>query len=476
MNGRWFMLFVSVLVCLGLLAGCAAPATLAPTEQVSASPIPATQAPSSAATSPSIAATSPSSTTTPPLCAAATTSGAPKTLSMLYMKHWAPGADQVIKNEAEAWGKVNNVNINFTMIAEADFQLKIANEIENKTGAADIVLMRTTSPILYQDSLVDVSDVAQEVTARDGDFYEANKAESYTGSAYVTIPLYSVISIWFYRIDVLKAAGVEFPKTYDEFIDFAKKVNDPANNNYAFGLSYNKSRDATLFTQSVLWAYGSKVTDADGKTITFNSPETLAALKFIVSLYTNKLEPAGVTGWNDSGNNQAFLANQLVTTNNGPSIYYQLKSANDPKLDNVALAKWPSGPAGSPVMMDTYGLGILKTSQNQDLAKCLLRYIYQPENLQAFYNAGMGFQNPTISTYTTMDVFTSDPKLKVVTDMLADAHAPGWPGPVTRAVAQIEAQFVLSDMVENVLVNGVTPEAAVDAATQSIKDIYDKYK
>jgi multiple sugar transport system substrate-binding protein len=450
-----FQFFVAILLLVGLLAGCAAPATIVPTGPANASPAPATQVPTSAA---------------------APSSSAPTTLSILYMQHWAPGADQVIKNEAIAWGKENNVTINFNTIAEADFALKIANEIDNKSGAPDIVLMRTTSPILYQDSMVDVSDIAKEVVTRDGEFYPANKAEAYTGTAYVTVPLYSVISVWFYQMNVLKAAGVEFPTTYADFLDFAKKVNDPQNNDYAFGLSFNKSRDATLYTQAVLWAFGSKVTEADGKTIAFNSPETLAALKYIASMYTDKLMPAGVTGWNDASNNQAFLAGQLVTTTNGPSIYYQLKSTKSPLLDTVNLAKWPAGPAGSPVMMDTYGLGILKSSKNQALAKSLLRYIYQPANLEAFYNAGMGFQNPTITKYSTMDVFTSDPKLKVVTDMLAAAHAPGWPGPVNKAVAEIEAQFVLSDMVERVLVDGITPEASVAETTKRIEDIYAKYK
>ena len=253
-------------------------------------------------------------------------------------------------------------------------------------------------------------------------------------------------------------------------------MNKPEDNLYAFGNSFSKTRDGILFTQAVLWAFGSHVTAEDGKTITFNSPETLAGLEYIVSLYNDKLMPPGITGWDDSSNNKAFLAGQLVTTQNGPSIYYQLKSQNDPNLANTGLANWPAGPAGRTSMMDTYGLGIMKYSQNQELAKDLLRYLYQPENLEAFYNAGMGFQNPTIEKYTTMDVFTSDPQLQVVTELLSTSHAPGWPGPVTRGVAEIEAQGVLPDMVARVLVDGITPQESVDEATKRIEDIYAKYQ
>ena len=212
------------------------------------------------------------------------------------------------------------------------------------------------------------------------------------------------------------------------------------------------------------------------KQLHFNSPETLEALNYTTSLYNDKLMPPGITGWDDSSNNKAFIAGQLVTTINGPSIYYQLKSTDDPLAEDTALVRWPQGPNGRPSMMDNYGLGIMKYSTKQDLAKDLLRYLYMPENLEAFYTAGMGFQNPTVAKYTTMDVFTGDPKLLEVTAMLPTSYAPGWPGPVTRAVAEIEAQGVITDMVARVLIDGISAEKSIAEATKRIEDIYAKYE
>ena len=169
-----FVLLTAVIL-IGLLAGCAAPTPNAPENQAEAPAAPNSSSEESS----------------------------PTTISILYMQHWAPGADEVIKNKAIEWGKTKNAEIQFDMIPEKDFEFKVANAVENKSGP-DVVLMRTTAPILYQDSLVDITDVANEIIERDGDFYQANKAESYTGSAYVTIPLYSVVPVWFYQIDKLK--------------------------------------------------------------------------------------------------------------------------------------------------------------------------------------------------------------------------------------------------------------------------------
>jgi hypothetical protein len=50
----------------------------------------------------------------------------------------------------------------------------------------------------------------------------------------------------------------------------------------------------------------------------------------------------------------------------------------------------------------------------------------------------------------------------------------GWPGPVTRGAAEVEAQNVMTDMVQRVLVDKLTPEKALDEATDRMKAIYAK--
>ena len=238
MKKKLLLVFVTTIIVFGLMVGCAAPAV----------PTPVAENASDSATQPVVDETD------------------KEKLSILYLQHWAPVLMKLFIKKQWSGGK-ENVEIQFDLIVEKDFEFKIANAVENKSGPD--VLMRTTSPILYQDSLVNITDIADELIARDGEFFPASKAQSYTGSAYVTLPLYSVVPIWFYRIDELKKANVEFPDTYEEFVDFAKKVNRPEENVYAFGTAISRSRDGILFTQAILWAFGSKVTDVDGKTVTF---------------------------------------------------------------------------------------------------------------------------------------------------------------------------------------------------------------
>jgi ABC-type glycerol-3-phosphate transport system substrate-binding protein len=123
--------------------------------------------------------------------------------------------------------------------------------------------------------------------------------------------------------------------------------------------------------------------------------------------------------------------------------------------------------------MDTYSLGIMKFSPNQELAKDLLRYLTADEGYVNFYTAGQGFQCPTLSDFAKLAVF-GDPKLKPVIDTLPYGRVSGWPGPATRGAAEVEAQGVMTDMVQRVLVDHLTPEQALDEATKRIQAIYAK--
>jgi len=393
-----------------------------------------------------------------------------KRITVMYMRHWVPAADDAVQKRAEEWGAKNGVEVQFDKIAEKDFDFKITTAVENKTGP-DIAMFRSSTPILFQDALVDVSDVAKALIAKHGEFYPANKAQTFTGKAWVAIPWYTIFPTWMYRIDLLNKANLKVPDTYEEVPVVAKAVANPAQGLYGFGIALSRSRDGILFTQSVLWAFGMKMASEDGKTVTFNSPQTLAGLKYIVDLA--KVMPPGVTGWDDSSNNTAWLAGKLAMTTNAPSIYYQTKTQNPELAANTGHAIWPKGPAGRPVMMDTYSLGIMKFSPNQELAKDLLRYLTTEEGYTNFYMAGQGFQCPTLATFTKLSVF-DDPKLKPVIETLPFGRTSGWPGPVTRAAAEVEAQGVMTDMVQRVLVDKLTPEKALDEATNRMKAIYAK--
>ena len=98
---------------------------------------------------------------------------------------------------------------------------------------------------------------------------------------------------------------------------------------WGFGNTYGIVPDGNNFNAMLIFAFGGSLQDAEGN-IVVDSPEAANALQFSSDLL-NKYEvmPSGVTGWDDTGNNQAYLSGQLAMTYNSGSILNAMRE-DDP--------------------------------------------------------------------------------------------------------------------------------------------------
>ena len=98
----------------------------------------------------------------------------------------------------------------------------------------------------------------------------------------------------------------------------------------------------------VLWAFGGKEFEADGKTVALNSPQTLKAVEWYTEMY--KVMDPGVTAWLDPDNNQAFLAGKVSATVNVNTIYLAARAAaaDRPRQEDADREHGPRQLAGRP--------------------------------------------------------------------------------------------------------------------------------
>jgi ABC-type glycerol-3-phosphate transport system substrate-binding protein len=102
------------------------------------------------------------------------------------------------------------------------------------------------------------------------------------------------IQVFCYRKDIFTEKGLTVPKTFDEWLAIAEKLNDPSAGKYAvaFGL---KDWDAIAYTFSYfLWSHGGDWLDKDYKPI-MNSPAGIEALETMIKLL--KYAPPGVISY-----------------------------------------------------------------------------------------------------------------------------------------------------------------------------------
>ena len=176
-------------------------------------------------------------------------------------------------------------------------------------------------PHLYAASVVDVSDVAEEIGTAQGGYYAEFQRELSRRQALARIPTgdhrrddgLSEILVRRYRRH-------KFPETWDDLRAAGKKLKDEGR---PLGQSLGQSvGDPVVFTYPFLWSFGGKEVEADGKTVAINSKETIEAVKYMAAFWKEAHDEGGLA-WDDSNNNRAFLSGTISATLNGASIYIE---------------------------------------------------------------------------------------------------------------------------------------------------------
>jgi multiple sugar transport system substrate-binding protein len=126
-----------------------------------------------------------------------------------------------------------------------------------------------------------------------GGLFDASlRAVMYQGKAY-SVPHYVSPTPLITRLDILDAAKVDPPKTWDEFIEVCKKLQKlPKLTGYGMCLGLHTDSDNNIMNK--IWSYGGKLVEADDKTVVLNSPGTVQAVKVIADMYRkHKIIPKG---------------------------------------------------------------------------------------------------------------------------------------------------------------------------------------
>jgi multiple sugar transport system substrate-binding protein len=160
----------------------------------------------------------------------------------------------------------------------------------------------------------------------------------YNGKTFA-LPLLASVRGLFYNKDVLADAGVQPPKTMDEFVKVCQAINDPPDF-YAFGMPI-ETFEGQAYISYFLWAAGGDWLDKNGR-CAVNSPEGVQALQFASDL-VNKYKVV-YPGWstvNRDDQQKVMIAGKMgmiMTANFFETI---AKSENpDLKLGVVPIPKW----------------------------------------------------------------------------------------------------------------------------------------
>ena len=167
-----------------------------------------------------------------------------------------------------------------------------------------------------QGHLLEVTDVVDKMQKVQGGLYPGLiRSVMHKGKAY-GVPQSLSPRPLVTRLDLLAAAKVAPPKTWDELIEVSKKLQKPPKLT-GYGMCLGLTPIPTMIFSISSGAYGGKLVEADNKTVTLHSPGTIAAVQFIADMYhKHKIIPKGSTSWDNTGNNKAYQSRQVIFVTN----------------------------------------------------------------------------------------------------------------------------------------------------------------
>lgn len=391
-------------------------------------------------------------------------------VNVLTWSNTLKAMDDVLREQAAAYTKAKGVEISLEFINQQDLPAKTAAIVESGAGP-DIINLWANGAHLFAKALVDVDDVANDLGKRLKGWTNIGKDIGMVGKSWKAVPWGIIPIALTYRDDWLKEVGYStFPDTWEDLSEAAKKLKDKG---HPVGFSLGRAiGDANQFHYPLLWSFGGKEVQKDGKTVAINSPETAKAVDYRRKLFRDG-ETDDVFAWDDAANNRAFLAGAVSITVNAASIYWAAKK-DAPQLRGVTNhALFPKGPAGrfgysSPIL-----LGVFRFSKAQKEAKEFIKWLMEPKQYSAWIGEGEGMMAGLLNYYEDDPVWKKDPKLETIRQIPKYVRMPGYPGPPSRQAQEALVKFVIVNMFARAA-KGMATAETIRQAEDELKTLYAK--
>jgi multiple sugar transport system substrate-binding protein len=390
----------------------------------------------------------------------------------------APQVDKIMQEQCYAYAKqagIKENEIDYSILGAGQLLPKLVASLEagnppdiTRLGAGSVQLYRSQGHLLEMTDLVDKMQQVQE-----GLFPVSLKSVMHQGKAYA-VP--HSVSPWALvtRLDLLEAAKVDPPKTWDEFIEVCKKLQKPPKLT-GYGMCLSLQTDTDNNVMNTIWCYGGKLVEADNKTVALYSKETVAAVQLIADMFNkHKIIPKGAIAWDNTGNNKAYQSRQVIFVLNPTSIYAYLAESDKELYNSTGLLPIPAGPAGSIAELSTDQWVFFKHNPYPEVAKGLAEYWMAPENLRVMIEEGGGRWGPPYKGMYDSE-FWKRPVFQHWRVMLEHGREFSSPGAMNAASGEVLTTYVIGRMIQRVLVESWAAEKAVEEAHKQIAEIYARY-
>ena len=387
--------------------------------------------------------------------------------------------DALLADQMRQWGEANGVEVEYVALPGSDYATRLATAVE-AGSVPDIAMMIADATLFYadQDRLVDVTDVYDSLKDLAGGMFPALLPHVSADGVVYSIPMETDVTVMYARLDLMEEVTGERtpPATLEEMEQAATELASPPTL-YPIGLTLGLVPDAHGQIASLIINNGGTLVDESGAPA-LDTPETVATLEQIKRWWDAGLIPPNSPAWDDAGNNQAYQSGQVAFAFNPASIFAYLEENDPDLLADTTQAPIPAGSAGNFPAINTWAWAIFESSPCVDQAKALIMELMQPEPLQAVYEEVGGRWYPVYRDLAEAPFWAERPFFDQFPGIIENARELWYPAEATpQLLTQLSAvtqKLILPDMVQQVLLNGVSPADAAAAGQAAMEQAFEE--
>jgi multiple sugar transport system substrate-binding protein len=406
-----------------------------------------------------------------------------KTLKIAKWAHFLPEYDAWFElGLAREWGQRYDVQVIVDHIPVEEIHARAAAEVA--AGKGHDLFMFPWPPAEFQRQVIDHTEIYQAVSFRHGTvdrlghkstFDPKTKKYFAFADSWMPAPLHYFEDYW------RSAANMPLgPLHYGSLRSGGQRIR--AKLGVPCGLALAPSLESNITLHSLLHAFGSGVLGAEGNVVINTGARTVAALKYVKSLYDDAGSPEQLT-WGPAGNVRAMLARKTSCTTNAICLLRQAEKENPEAAKQIRLSPPLLGSAGViSVPHVTNCSAVWSFAENREGAKQFLSDLI--DSSKTVYEKSLGCNFP-IYQKTLPDLIVrlendprADPpyKYKELKDALHWTTNLGFPGFANPVAMEAFNAFVVPRMFLSVVKGELSPEDAARAAEAEVKRIAERWK
>ncbi|HSJ53067.1 MAG TPA: extracellular solute-binding protein [Anaerolineae bacterium] len=314
------------------------------------------------------------------------------------------------------------------------------------------------------DWLVPLDELLEpELLDKYGEAYK--EVFTYDGKLIGLGPAWGGIGGLYYRKDLLEAAGLEPPQTYDDIIAACDAI--MAENADIGCWDWPAMRNVVLVNRwsEYLHGFGGTYVNEDG-TCAMNSPEAVAALEYMTMLFEEGYSPQESLSWKEEDAHVRFVNGQTIFLSARQDLLFWIDDPERSKVvDNWGFIPNPAQEGGRHSgFTEFWAFAISKFSDNPEEALEVLKTWGEFPTMKLFNLAWGPLQGYT-EVYSDPDVIANNKYLPLIEEVGDTALAP-MPSANYGEVADI-----LQAEIHSALSGLSTPQEALDNACEAIDAI-----